>query len=284
MENIVSSIICTYCFQIFLIVITSNNIAATDFSHFWKDGIKEKEEEEISIHRRKVLLSIGQILKKGQKSTKQMIIDKSIANGLTELQAEKTLAEFIQRNILIIEDNSYTFVVKFFKDWLISQGMEKIITTFQEEQRVVLRQQYEEQLKVKHDELNRLTKSWNLYRGKEITTDIVREWLEQFEGLENQRNMFKLLEHVKFYSNSEIREKMEDLFREVKKEIRRANKERVIKESQRKRDDILISYLDQNPVKSGAEYSKLFVEANNIYKDNSTTIDKLEKKLTKIEI
>ena len=91
--------------------------------------------------------------------------------------------------------------------------------------------------------------------------------------------MFKLLEHIKFYSNSEIREKMEDLFREVKKEIRRENKERIIKESQRKRDDILISYLDQNPSKSGAEYAKLFVEANNIYKDNSTTIDKLEKKI-----
>nr|WP_319398779.1 ATP-binding protein [uncultured Carboxylicivirga sp.] len=257
----------------------SNNIAATDFSHFWKDGIKEKEEESISIHRRKVLLSIGQIIKKGQKASKQMIIDKSIANGLTELQAEKTLAEFIQRNILFIEGNSYTFVVKFFEDWLISQGMERIITTFQEEQRIVLRQKYEEQLKVNHDELNKLTKSWNLYKGKEITTDIVRGWLEQFEGLENQRNMFKLLEHIKFYNNSEIREKMEDLFREVKKEIRRANKERIIKESQRKRDDILISYLDQNPAKSGAEYSKLFVEANNIYKDNSTTIDKLEKKI-----
>lgn len=257
----------------------SNNIAATDFSHFWKDGIKEKEEEEISIHRRKVLLSIGQILHKGQKSSKQMIIDKSISNGLTELQAEKTLAEFIQRNILIIEDNSYTFVVKFFEDWLISHGMEKIITTFQEEQRIVLRQHYEEQLKVKHDELNKLSKSWSLYKGKEITTDIVREWLEQFEGLESQRTMFKLLENVKFYGNTEIREKMEELFREVKKEIKRANKERVIKESQRKRDDILISYLDKNPAKSGAEYAKLFIEANNIYKDNSTTIDKLEKRI-----
>jgi len=257
----------------------SNNIAATDFSHFWKDGIKEKDENEISINRRKVLLSIGQILKKGQKTSRQMIIDQSILNGLTELQAEKTLAEFKQRNILNVEDTSYLFVVKFFEDWLVSQGLEKIITTFQEEQRIILRQKYEEQLRVKHEEINNLSKSWNSYKGREITTDIIREWLEQFDSLESQRYMFKLLEHVKFYTNNEIREKMEDLFREVKKEIRKNEKERIIKDNQRKRDDILVSYLDQSPVKSGAEYAKLFVEANNIYKDNSTTIAKLEKKI-----
>ncbi|WP_320041923.1 hypothetical protein [uncultured Desulfobacter sp.] len=34
-----------------------NNIGATDFSHFWKDGIKEKEknEEEISINSLKIV-------------------------------------------------------------------------------------------------------------------------------------------------------------------------------------------------------------------------------------
>lgn len=257
----------------------SNNIAATDFSHFWKDGIKEKDEDEISINRRKVLLSIGQIFKKGQKSSKQMIIDQSISNGLTELQAEKTLAEFTQRNILIIEDGSYQFVVKFFEDWLITQGLDNIITTFQEEQRILLKQKYDEQLRVKHEEIHVLAKSWNSYKGREITTDIIREWLEQFDSFENQRYMFKLLEHIKFYTSIEIREKMEDLFREVKKEIRKAEKERIIKDNQRKRDDILVSYLDQSPVKSGAEYAKLFVEANNIYKDNSTIISKLENKI-----
>jgi hypothetical protein len=257
----------------------SNNIAATDFSHFWKDGIREKEEEEISINRRKILLSIGQIINKNQKTSKQMIVDQSIMNGLSELQAEKTLAEFMQRKILKIEDNVYRFVVRFFEDWLVINGLEKIITTFQEEQRVLIRQNYEEQLKVKHDEINLVAKSWSIYKGKEITTDIIREWLEQFDGLENQRHVFKILEHLKFYTNNEIREKMEDLFREVKKEIRKSEKELVIKENQKKRDDILVSYLDQNPAKSGAEYAKIFVEANNIYKDNSTVITKLEKKI-----
>ncbi|MCK4662282.1 MAG: hypothetical protein KAT68_05415 [Bacteroidales bacterium] len=260
-------------------------IAATDFSHFWKDGIKEKEEneEEISINRRKVLLSIGQLLKANRKTTKQAIIDKSIANGLNNLQAEKTLDEFIQRKILKIESTNYRFVVKFFEDWLISNGLDKIITTFQEEQRIILRERYEEQITVKSDEINLLSKSWRSYKGKEISTDIIREWLEQFEGIEEQRCIFKLLENVKLYSNNEIREKMEDLFRLVKKEIVKADKSIFIEKGKLKRDDIIVSYLDKNPVKSGAEYAKIFVEANNIYKDNSTSPDKLEKKLLELK-
>ena len=259
----------------------SDKIAATDFSHFWKDGIKEREEkeEEISINRRKVLLSIGQILKTNRKTTKQAIIDKSIANGLNNLQAEKTLDEFIQRKILKIESNKYSFVVQFFEDWLISNGLDKIITTFQEEQRIILRERYEEQITIKSDEINLLSKSWQSYKGKEISTDIIREWLEQFESIEDQRCIFKLLENTKLYTNNEVREKMEDLFRLVKNEIKSADKARLIEKGRLKRDDILVSYLDQNPVKSGAEYAKIFVEANNIYKDNSTNPDKLEKKL-----
>lgn len=263
----------------------SQNIAATDFSHFWKDGIKEKEEkeEEISINRRKVLLSIGQILKNNTKTTKQAIIDKSIANGLNELQAEKTLDEFKQRKILRVENNQYKFVVKFFEDWLISNGLDKIITTFQEEQRIILRQKNEEQLRVKHDEINSLAQSWKTYRGKEITTDIIREWLEQFKNIEDQRYIFKLLENIKFYNYNEIVEKMQDLFSEVKKEIKKAEKFIVKEKGKLKRDDVIISYLDSSPAKSGAEYAKIFTEANNIYKDNTINIDKLEKKLTEIK-
>lgn len=249
----------------------SNNIATTDFSHFWKDGIKEKEEkeEEISINRRKVLLSIGQILKNNKKTTKQAIIDKSIENGLNELQAEKTLDEFQQRKILKIENNIYRFIIRFFEDWLISNGLDKIITTFQEEQRIILREKYEEEKRIKHNELNLLSKSWKTYKGKEITTDIIREWLEQFDDIESQRYIFKILENIKFYSNNEIREKMDDLFREVRKAINKANKVLILEKGKRKRNDIIVSYLDKNPVKSGTEYGKIFVEVNNIYKDNN---------------
>lgn len=263
----------------------SNNIGATDFSHFWKDGIKEKEEkeEEVSINRRKVLLSLGQLIQNNINTTKQTVIDKSIANGLNILEAEKTLDEFIQRKIITVDNNRYKFVVKFFEDWLVSNGLNKIITTFQEEQGIILRKQYEDEITVSQKEINNLSQSWPPYRGVQITNTEIRSWLEQFGDFEEQRSIFKILENIKFYKISEIRDKMTDLFIEVRKEITKREKSRFIESGKRKRDDILISYLDRNPIKSGAEYAKIFAEANNIYKDNSTNPDKLESKLQELK-
>ncbi|WP_419211119.1 AAA family ATPase [Maribacter sp. X9] len=263
----------------------SSNIGATDFSHFWKDGIKEKEakEEEISINRRKVLLALGQLLKQKVKTSKQAVIDKSMANGLNSLEAQKTLEEFIQRKIIKVNADEYRFVVKFFEDWLVSNGLNKIITTFKEEQGIILRRQYEDDLKISTKEINKLSQSWPSYKGIKLTNEDIRSWLEQFEDLEAQRLMFDILENVKFYKPSEIRDKMEELFNEVRKEIARSNKIVYLAEGKQKRDDILVSYLDKNPVKSGPEYAKIFVESNNIYKDNSTNPDKIENKLKELK-
>ncbi len=262
-----------------------NKIAATDFSHFWKDGIKDEEEkeEEISINRRKVLLSIGLILRKGILATKQQIIDVSIANGLDELRAEKTLDEFVQRKILKIINNAYEFVVKFFEDWLIDVGLDIIITNFQEEQKIILRREYEEQIKVKQPEINVLSHSWSQYKAKDITNEHIRQWLEQLQDIEEQRLIFKIIQNTKVYNNGEIREKMRDLFNEVSKIIGKANKIRDIKIRQQKRGDIIVSYLDKSPVKSGAEYAKIFVEVNDIYKDNAANPDRLDKKINEID-
>ncbi|OBX21586.1 hypothetical protein A9996_17960 [Gelidibacter algens] len=264
---------------------SSSNIGATDFSHFWKDGIKEKEEkeEEISINRRKVLLAIGQLLQASIKTTKEAVIDKSMANGLNIMEAEKTLDEFIQRKIINVNNDEYRFIVKFFEDWLISNGLNKIITTFQEEQMLFLRNQYENHIKISSEEINILSQSWPSYKAKRTSTDDIRAWLEQFGDFEDQRAMFNILSNLKFYQTSEIRDKMEDIFREVRKEIAKSQKIVYKEQGKLKRDDILVSYLDKNPVKSGAEYAKMFVEVNNIYKDNSTNPDKIDRKLLELK-
>lgn len=264
---------------------SSNNIGATDFSHFWKDGIKEKEEkeEEISINRRKVLLAVGQLLQANTKTTKEAVIDKSMANGLNIMEAEKTLDEFVQRKIIKVSAGEYRFIVKFFEDWLVSNGLNKIITTFQEEQMLFLRNQYENHIKISSDEINMLSQSWPTYKTKRISNDEIRAWLEQFVDFEDQRAVFSILNNLKFYSSSEIREKMEDIFLEVRREIARNQKIVYKEQGKLKRDDILVSYLDKNPAKSGAEYAKTFVEVNNIYKDNSTNPDKIDKKLLELK-
>jgi len=199
------------------------------------------------------------------------------------MQALKTLEEFEQRNILKIENERYKFVVKFFEDWLISCGIDKIITTFEEEQRIILRKKFEEEIEIKHNEIVKLTATWKTYKGAEITTDKVRNWLEQFNDVHEKRLMFTILENIKFYNALEVREKLEELFSLVRVELNKASKQRVIQQGKTKRNDILVSYLDKNPAKSGAEYAKLFVEGNAIYKDNSTEPDKIVQKIDELK-
>lgn len=263
----------------------SNNIEATDFSHFWEDGIKEKEEkeEEISVNRRKILITIAQLIIKNFVPTKSIIIERALENGLSELQAIKTLEEFEQRRILYIENESYKFVVKFFEDWLVSCGIDKIITTFDEVQRIILQKKFEDEIRVKPQEILKLSQSWKTYKGAQITTDSIRSWLEQFADESERRLMFSLLEKVKLYNSFEIREKLTDLFSLVKIELNKADKSRILEQGKMKRNDILVSYLDANPAKSSSEYAKLFVEANSIYKDNSTAPDKIVQKVDELK-
>jgi hypothetical protein len=63
------------------------------------------------------------------------------------------------------------------------------------------------------------------------------------------------------------------------KELKKSDSARILIEGKTKRADIVVSYLDDNPAKSGPEYAKLFVEVNNIYKENSTVPEKLLEKL-----
>jgi hypothetical protein len=262
----------------------SSNIGATDFSHFWEDGIKEKaeKEEEVSINRRKVLISISEIIKLNESPNKELIVLRSMDKGLTEETSLRILEEFEQRKIIKLENGSYGFIVRFFEDWLITDGIEKLMTTFEEEERVVLRKKMEDEQRIKNQEILDLLKSWKTFKGQEITSEKVRCWLDQFDDLHHQKLMFHILKNTTFYNEIVIRQKLEILFTEVLKELRKSDTARIIQEGKLKREDIIVSYLDSNPAKSGAEYAKLFVEVNNIYKENSTDPSRIRTKVESI--
>ncbi len=259
----------------------SSNIAATDFSHFWEDGIKEKveKEEEVSINRRKLLITLSELVRKGKATTKENILMQAIEKGLSEETATRVLEEFEQRKIIKYDNNKFEFIVKFFEDWLVTQGIEKIITTFEEEERVRFQKRREEELRVTPKEILSLTDIWKTYRGKEVTSEKVLIWLNQFDGVYKQRLMYKILSNIKFYNENLIREKMEILFIEVQKQLKKKNIDRILDDKKFKRSDILVSYIDPSPSKSGAEYAKKFVEVNNIYFENAVEPSKIPEKL-----
>jgi len=259
----------------------NTNIGATDFSHFWEDGIKGRveKEEETSIKRRKILIIISNLLKNEKLTTKSNIVDNALEYDLDKEEVERYLQEFEQRKILQYSGNRYEFYVNFFEEWLLDGGIDKIISSFEEEERLYLNKKKDEELSVKFQEINDVTKHWKLYKGEQITANDVRSWLDQFVDISDQRIIFKILQNLKFYSEFEVREKLEMLFKLVKRQITNSGKAKTIFEGKRKRDDILVTYLDDNPAKGGSYYTKIFVDENNLYKENSCVPNLIEKRI-----
>lgn len=258
-----------------------DNAGEQIFAHFWKDGIRDfiVNEEEVSLNRRKLLIAITHISSAGKELSSTNIIDQAVRMSLLESVAISTLKEFIERDVLIEDGNKIDFKVIFFKDWLLAGGIEKLRTTLLESDRLDHELMTNKLAEVRAEEIITLTKDWVPYRGLEITTDKVRAWLEQFGDNKNQRLIFKILQNLHFYTDFELKTKMAQIFNQVKRSFIEAGVVRTIKGKEFTRKDIVVSYLEDSPAKSGAEYAKLFSDENNIFFKNVVAPDKLDRYL-----
>lgn len=243
---------------------TLNTIASNSFIHFWKDGILETGDiaEQNSMNRRKILLALAETYRKYSEVKKEHIIDQAIKYGLKTDIIEKELRDFERRQILINTNDIYDCKVPLFAKWLRDKGVNEIITTFTDPDAILKRKKDEEEAYVRPEEILKLVNTWELYRGQAITDDKVRAWLNQFGENSKQRLMFKILQKVRFYQEHPIRIKMKLCERVVNQGLVRK-----YVEGQKKRSDILISYLDY-PGKSGSYYAKIYADENEIYYKN----------------
>jgi len=267
---------------------TLNNIASNSFLHFWEDGIFETGDraEEISMNRRKILLSLAETSRKYFELTRERIIEQALKYGLSESTIKNELRDFERRQVLVSKDDIYDYRVPLFGRWLQEKGVNEIITTFTDLDSILQRKKQEEEAYVRSEEIVKLISHWGTYQGRSITEDKVRAWLNQFDENSDQRLMFRILENLKFYTKDNIRTKMKEAQGII---IRGGVSVRKYEtEKQRKRSDILISYLDAVG-KSGAEYAKLFADENEIYYGNVIERSKLnqvlkdEKKIQQIK-
>ena len=265
------------------------NEKSNAFAHFWDDGIPKTstEREKISIDRRKFLLSIESLLKDGKTLTDNSVLDNAIKVIPDEQKIKSLLREFCERKVLLANDSKYFIKVKFFKEWLIVSGAEEIILTFSDEDRINEQNRIEKASIIHSNELLELVNKWKSYRGKQITIENVREWLEQFGENTKQRLVLRILQNIKYYDDFIINQKVEQLGREIKKDISKRNLERFVGQGKRKRDDILVSYHDKIG-KSGASYAKKFADILEIYfeyvveKDKITNVISLNKAIKSI--
>ena len=249
------------------------------FQHFWEDGIFERgpKAAEKSIRRRKILIAISDVLTAQSSSHKTTIAEHPLVRHVATLESD--LKEFVARKVLVsnVQDEVYDFKAPLFFKWLKGRGVENVIATFSDLDAALMERQKEEDIKVRSDEVQRLTSKWGMYKGQAITEDKVRGWLEQFGRLPDQRLMFTLLERLRFYTDGFIRQKMKEIHDVVKrKTVHR------IEPGKLKRSDILVGYLD-NPAKSGAHLARLYADEASILVGNVVEKGKLAEVLNERE-
>jgi len=250
------------------------------FQHFWMDGILDSGISTIdkAMRRQKTLIAVSDGLSKYGDCTLEVIQNHPLTRNLTSIESE--LKEFVTRKILVTTSDQkvYDFKVKFFQKWLISRGVQELLSNFSDEDIIIAERIKEEQLKVKPIEIVDLISQWGSkqYKGQGISEDKVRAWLDQFEGVKAQRAMFSILKNLKYYSDGTIRSALKGIDGTIKRSL-----PQYIRDSARaKRSDIAVSYLD-GPTKSGGRFAKFFADEAFIYQENVIEKGKLIKTLEK---
>jgi hypothetical protein len=114
----------------------------------------------------------------------------------------------------------------------------------------------------------RVVKRWGTYRGRPVSEDRVRAWLEQFGDERAQRRAFAALEEVRFVTDLELRE----WYSQVHSRKIMAKRER--RPVGQKFRDLLVVGPD-DAAKSGASCVRLYTQETGTHMQNRTTFARL---------
>lgn len=248
---------------------------ANSFAHFWEDGVLDTgaNTETVSIRRRRILLALAATLRAGRPCVRENLAEQRdlIAMGPGAIDSE--LKSFVERGVLLERQGAYSCRVLMFERFLTERSAELISTEFtdRDERRMV--EQEENDAYVQSSEIERLVQSWGTYGPRPASEERVRGWLNQFHSNLDQRVMFQLLKSLRFYSEATVREKLRSAMSYIGKETIRK-----LREGERSRRDILISYLD-GVAKSGTQYARMFCQENKILVGNVASWESLDERL-----
>jgi hypothetical protein len=260
---------------------TMNSLSSNSFHHFWQDGILDtiSQKEDIIDKRKKVLHGLIDLHLRGvspKESTLVSLLESDYRFSVAE--ASIFIKDFIRRQILVADSNGdIKCKVWLFEKWLLEEGVREIESNFSESFFRIKEQANHEHI-IKSQELSQLVSSWGNYNGKRVTEDIVRAWLQQFGDVKNQRVMFSLLKHLKFYSSDTVRSKMKEAYGIIERNVIKKVQYFEPSFDSSISNLILVSYLDKIS-KSGAYYAKLFADENSIFHDFVIEKNKIEEKL-----
>ena len=192
------------------VTLAIDDASTVNSQHFWDDAIIETgvQAEEVSMRRRYVLLSLAEAMGHRSGASRDEVAKAAGRYGLDARTVANEVNEFIQREVLIERNDELSCKVPFLGRWLRNVGPRQISTTYTEAEALRIYREQEEKAAVRSNEIVQLIGQWGAYKGRSISPEDVRSWLEQFGRKSDQRLMFQILQHLRFYSEDEVRNKM----------------------------------------------------------------------------
>jgi hypothetical protein len=248
------------------------------FAHFWKDGIQGgyEEIEIVSLKRCRVLVGYARARRVGR-TTDLDGISACHSSKLSHGEIQPILTDFCTRGVMRENNGAYLLVVKLFERWLVDKGVNLLIADQLGEDLAEAKQKEEDKAFVTGEEISSLIKTWPTYRGKYITSEDIRNWLNQVQSHIDQRSLFKLLQNLRFFTDPEIQEKLTRGHNTIRGKLSVP----VRKSQSERRNDILITYVD-GPGKSGSYYASLYAQANLISTQRIIEINGVSDELRKL--
>jgi hypothetical protein len=253
---------------------------AQSFQHFWDDAIRGdvEDQDHVSATRRRVLLALARELEGRGDATEEAVVDGARRFSVDEPTAREVIRGFLDRRILLKEDDSLVCRVPLFERWLVRYGAQEIILGTGDDDTLIQRQRTIEKMRPTLEEMDQLAREWRVYRGREIRPDQIVRWLEQFGGPEEQRLIVPILNGLRFYTSSKINQSLRDLHQYLLRELAHRGYQYKLSGQQRNRSDLLICGLEGGG--SGASHLlKQYRDENGIYSDCVVDTDNVRRAL-----
>ena len=240
---------------------TAKSVDMVNMNHFWKDGIVVDEaarRDEIETQRRKLLILYASCRLQYERCDKEYFKTTLVDEVAVDEQIEK----FVARGIFLEDHGLYRCKPFFFDHWLVEYGARKMSSEFLDSKAIESLKVKESESYVRDDELVELLQYWGSYRSSPITTHMINVWLNQFSDNVERRLMFRILQNVRFYNETKIRELLRTIHQSVNSGLRRETRA-----GEKKRRDILVSSFG-GIAKSGPTYARKYANENEVFHEN----------------
>lgn len=251
--------------------LTIKAVGANSFQHFWDDRILPAHSgEALSIERRRLLAAMAQCMQHGGDGIEMaQLVEQAGRFGMAEAKAISTIEEFQSRRVFDMPSDYIRPTVELFALWLREKGIQELLVGLPELTRSQREAMETAPLSIQSGELVEVAEGWPSYQGRPVTTEDLRAWLDQFGTPREQRIVFKLLPHLRFYSAGLVREKLKEAHAIVRRGLTQ-----VIEKGKTKRSDIAVTYLGGTG-KSSMKIARHYADEANIYTKNVVTLGEL---------